>query len=462
MAMHRLPALIVCLSTLTCSGEEADRGRAALQELSNRLDARLPPLLEEHKAAAVAVAIIDDGRITLTRVHGLQGPGVPASTESLFNVASMTKPVTAEVILRLVAEGHISLDESMAPHWIDPDLADDPRHELLTPRIALSHQTGFLIWRRMHDGGKLGFTFDPGTGFGYSGEGYNYVARFAENKLGRNFESLAEEYVFQPIGLESTTFSARDWMEGRTVIPMDNTGQWEEPDLQPEGIWDAADDLFVTVADYARFMISVMKGEGLSEELARERLRLHVSQEDDPAIRCSVTPASLCPVTYGYALGWMRWEYEGGLTMIHHGGNDWGESGWAYFYPETGDGVVVLTNGGNGFRVLFDALDLIDDKQLLTAWFRSLLGATGSVRVITSVTGSGSDPDGFTFTVGAWRPVSIGVNDTVTLGPQNPGEAAVRLQDIAANCVVTSENPQTVVVSSDQVAEVTFDLSCSL
>lgn len=83
--------------------------------------------------------------------------------------------VSAEVILRLASAGRLGLDEPMAPTWLDPDLAADPRHARLTARLALSHQTGLPNWRR-EAGGALRFLRDPGEGFRYSGEGYEYAA----------------------------------------------------------------------------------------------------------------------------------------------------------------------------------------------------------------------------------------------------------------------------------------------
>ena len=250
------------------------------------LDARAPALLAKYRVASVGVALIEDGRVVLERAYGEQSPGVPATTATLFNLASLTKPVAAEVLLRLTAAGRLSLDEPMAPHWVDPDVAADPRHLRLTLRLALSHQTGLPNWRGRSPGGRLGFVFAPGTAFGYSGEGYDYAARFAERKLGRGFEALAEELVFGPLGMASTSFSARGWMRGRLAVPLDSAGHWGEPQVQEAGKWNAGNNMITTAGDYGRFLVSVMRGEGLTPALAAERLR--PARGPQPAWTCRV------------------------------------------------------------------------------------------------------------------------------------------------------------------------------
>src|SRR5690349_9336482 len=155
------------------------------------LDRDLPALLADNKVPSVSVAWIDDGKIVLAGAWGERSPGVAATSATLYNVASLAKPVSAEVVLRLASRGRLTLDEPMDGAWIDPDVMDDERHKLLTPRIALSHRTGFPNWRFL-TGDKLVFQFTPGEKVSYSGEGYEYVAHFAERKTGRPFESLAE------------------------------------------------------------------------------------------------------------------------------------------------------------------------------------------------------------------------------------------------------------------------------
>jgi len=126
------------------SRQATDRGR----ELRSQLDQDAPKWLAEFAIPSVSIAGIEDGRIVLVAAYGVQSAGVAATPQTLYNIASMTKPISAEVILCLVSKGQIALDEPMHPYWVDPDVANDELHKLLTPRLALNHQTGFPNWRR--------------------------------------------------------------------------------------------------------------------------------------------------------------------------------------------------------------------------------------------------------------------------------------------------------------------------
>ena len=168
--------------------------------IADSLDALVPGWLARFKVPSIAIAHVRDGRIAWTRVYGEQAAGVPATERTLYNVASLTKPVFAEMILRLVAAGRISLDTPMAPVWVDPDVADDPRHLLLTPRLSLSHRTGFANWRRQ-TGGRLKFLNDPATKYGYSGEGFEYLKEYTRRVTGQSIDSAARALVFGPPGL---------------------------------------------------------------------------------------------------------------------------------------------------------------------------------------------------------------------------------------------------------------------
>ena len=326
-------------------------------------DAAIEAALARHRSGAVAVAVIRGGTPAWSGVYGRQDARTPATRDTVFNVASLAKPFTAELILRLVDQGRIGLDEPISDSWVDPDLAADPRHRKLTPRIALSHQTGFPNWRP--EDGKLAFGFEPGARFGYSGEGYEYLARLAERKTGQSFESLMQAYVLGPMRLQHTALSARPGLDRRTARPMSRDGVFGPLELPAPGEGSAADNLHVTIDDYAAFAARVMAGDGLKPELAAERLRIQTPSPGCPE------PMPGCPDKVGMALGWMIMQFGEDPIAIHEGG-DPGESSMVYFAPRTRDGVVVFVSGDGGTPLILDVLEVVDPNSRVLGAFRAV------------------------------------------------------------------------------------------
>jgi CubicO group peptidase (beta-lactamase class C family) len=363
-------AVMGCVSMIPAAGQEKAQStaRTVAAKTNGRaeIDAHAAEWLKQSDVPSLAVAYIEDRRVAWTAVYGEQSPGVPATPKTLYNMASLTKPVTAETVLRLASAGRLSLDESMSPFWIDPDIKDDPRSKLLTPRLCLSHQTGFPNWRSK-TGGVLKIQWDPGTQTGYSGEGFNYVGRFTEKKLGKPFDVLAQEMVFDPIGMKDTSYTAKDWYVGRLAVP--HGPKRDKPVDDVAQAWNGADLLRTTIQDYAKFVVSVMHDEGLTREIAAERATLtrdRMKPEDLKNVCRTVGDPAHCLVTAGMGLGW-EVETVNGEKILDHDGSDWGVKTFVMFVPARGIGVVVFTNGENGEAVIKKVVEVLYPNKLYLA-----------------------------------------------------------------------------------------------
>lgn len=341
------------------------------------LDAGFDAILAEHRIVTAGAAIIQDGENVWSRYYGEQSPGVPASRDTLFNVASITKTVAAETLLRLAGAGLVSLDEPMVRYWTDPDIAGDSRSWLLTPRRVLTHSTGFPNWRFFLPSGELEFVRDPGTGFGYSGEGFEYLARFVEAKLGRDFEAVVEEQVFVPVGMEASAFGQYAENFPRMARPVDSDGVFHGYFCRPQSGWcreegdsSAADDMTTTVEDYAAFLIAVMDHDGYDASLAAARNAIATVETDPSPVDCAMVEGD-CPERMGFGLGWRVFDY-GTAQVLYHGGSDWSEVASAYFVPQSRDGVIVFLNApnANGIRAMGPVLELLDPGSVVAAHYR--------------------------------------------------------------------------------------------
>ena len=164
----------------------------------------VPQLMAEYNVPALGIGVIEKGKVKYINVFGELKKGTPAPKDAIFNVGSITKPVVALFILKLVEMGQWNLDDPLYPYWTDPDVQNHPYHKKLTTRHVLTHQTGFPNWRIKNPSNKLSFDFEPGTNFQYSGEGFLYLQRALENKFNKTLASLMDSLLFDPLGMRNS------------------------------------------------------------------------------------------------------------------------------------------------------------------------------------------------------------------------------------------------------------------
>ncbi|MEP3224352.1 MAG: serine hydrolase domain-containing protein [Parasphingorhabdus sp.] len=347
-------------------------------------DRKFSTLMSEHKILTAGVAVIEGGKLVWSGNFGMQSPSVPASSKTQYNVGSVTKAVTAETVLRLVELGEISLDESMSGHWIDPDLSGDSRHEQLTPRIALIHKTGFPNWRFFTPERKLKFLTNPGEVFGYSGEGYEYLAKFAEKKTGEKFDALVQKHLFEPNKITNAAFSIDTENFGKIAQTKDSSGKFPGHYCYPEngycrnpGSSTAADDLVITIQDYAKFLIYVMTEKGYSSEIAKDRNTVQSDKGENATVDCQKVPTPNCPQAQGYGLGWEVIDY-GDRKIISHGGSDWHELALTYFDTASRDGVIIFLNAPNmvALEAMPKAIAILDPGSPMISLYQRWLDLT--------------------------------------------------------------------------------------
>lgn len=312
--------------------------------------------LAGYNVPSAAIAYIQNGEVVWTGTFGEQSPGTPVTQHTLYNIASLTKPLVAETALRLASKGAIDLKDPMARWWLDPDIADDPRALQLTVEMALSHRTGFANWRENEEDNTLRFRSDPGEKPGYSGEGYDYVGHYLEKRLGAYLETIVADQLFTPLNMLSTSFIQRRWFLDRVAIPQGPEGRRAYPDIRLA--WSAADDVYTTIGDYAEFLTSVMAGDEVSPKLQEKRLRVDQPQMEGRCPWGVDGGPEGCPQKVGFGLGWAVFAYDT-ETVVLQGGGDWGERAIALFVPEKNSGVVVLTNGANGSHIIKEVVSIL-------------------------------------------------------------------------------------------------------
>lgn len=378
VAMVALVALVACAAGDVRERDGGGAGRVPIPDPS--VVARLDATLREHRIITAGFGVIRNGELAWSHYFGEESPGLPADAATRFNVASITKTVVAETVLRVVDDGQLDLDEPLAQYWVDPDVAGDPRRNALTARQVLDHTTGFPNWRFFRADRKLAFEHAPGSRYGYSGEGFEYLARALTNKLGEPFPDIVHRTVFKPIGMHDTAIAVDRARLQRVARPVDEAGKvygvycrpggW----CRPDGSFSAADDLLTTVPDYARFLVEVQRGSGYGAAMARERDRFHTDRGDERLVDCAADahPQAPCPRVQGYGLGFEVADF-GSHRVLGHGGSDWSEQSIAYVYRPSGDGVIVFLDAPNArtLQAMPELLTAIDPSSPFIARYRA-------------------------------------------------------------------------------------------
>jgi CubicO group peptidase (beta-lactamase class C family) len=124
--------------------------------------------------------------------------------ETIFEAASLSKPVFTYGILKLVENGKLDLDKPLAEYLCYADIKNDERINAITARMVLTHTSGFPNWRPKNESLKI--YFQPGERFSYSGEGFLYLQKVVEHISGLSLEEYTQKNVFIPLGMTHSSF----------------------------------------------------------------------------------------------------------------------------------------------------------------------------------------------------------------------------------------------------------------
>jgi len=331
----------------------ADRARQLRQEtLTDTLDQLVPALLAAHHVPGLAIALIRDGRHVWSRGYGLRaaGSGEAVTPDTVFEAASMSKPVLALLAMQLVDGRRLHLDRPLVDYGPDTLVPDLPEKRLVTARMVLSHTSGYPNWRPGGEEreGPLPLLFRPGARFGYSGEAIFYLQRRMELISGQPLDRLAHRQLFTPLGLQHSDFGWTTHIGARQA-----TGHADDGTALPRSQYlhpNAAYTLYTTADDYARLLVEVMRAARgtsplLSRAAARQMLRHQVAVSSREPIE---RPGAAQGQAVFWGLGWSIISTAQGDIAHHSGANSTGFRSFSQFSLARGSGLVILTNGAQG------------------------------------------------------------------------------------------------------------------
>lgn len=369
-----LTALVWAGPTFAADTEVEQR----IQRIQNNL---LPPVLVEGESPAqtkladrmaalnipgVSIAVINDGKIEWARGFGVTRiGGPPVTAETLFQAASISKPVAALAVLHLAQAGKLNLDTDVNAYlksWQLPANTFTDQQKV-TLRQLLAHTAGMTVhgfsgYSTAAQIPSLAAVLDgrppanspairvntlPGTNWRYSGGGYVIVQQVLEDVTGKPFEKLMREVVLKPIGMDRSTYEQPlpHKRLGEVAMPYRSNGAGVKggphvyPEKAPAGLW-------TTPSDLARYAIEIQRAlAGKSQRIISE----------------STTREMLTPGLGNQGLG----PFIGGSTSKLYFQHDGANAGYRcnLVVYQNGDGAVVMTNSDSGGQLMGEILRTI-------------------------------------------------------------------------------------------------------
>jgi hypothetical protein len=227
-------------------------------------------LITEATVPGIAAAIIRDGRLdryVCRGVRSAQGAAV-VDENTVFEAASLTKPVFAHMVLQLVDQGYLSLDAPLGD-YLPNYVPGDDRASTITPRQVLSYAPGLPNWRNAE--WPLKTHFPPGDRFSYSGEGFLYLQKAVEATTGKQAPVLVEQLVLEPFAMTQSSLIWDSRFDVNRAYPHDDFGRAALSFKPAEA--NAAWSLQTTAIDFGRFLLAVLDGSRLKPESAELWLR---------------------------------------------------------------------------------------------------------------------------------------------------------------------------------------------
>ena len=362
-------SLLLCLETPLEAQISAVSAQAAIEQTQTEpgedgLGTRtVTELMEEFGVPGVSIAVIKDFKIHWAKSYGVADveTGQLVDIETMFQAASISKPVAAMGVLRAVQDGLFKLDDDIndiLDSWT-LDGKEFTQDQPVTPRALTSHTSGLgdgfgfpgydpeqplptilqiLEGHELSNVGRVFMEREPMTFFEYSGGGVTVMELALSNVRRRPFVDVMQEGVLAPIGMTRSSYAQpiSPQHNNNAARAHDNNGESRGPKwhVYPE---HAAAGLWTTPTDLARLIIEVQRS-------ARGESNRVLSQS---VIQEMLSPVGVGPFAVGFTMskigeGW----------YFSHGGSNWGFRALMLAHKVKGYGLVVMTNADQGSTVI--------------------------------------------------------------------------------------------------------------
>jgi len=370
--LHRLlhfPALSLVVFAVSVAAQQPAITRPDGAILTPaQIDSTVNPLIQAAHVTGTGIALFRNRKVVYLKAYGLRDTekGLPLTPDSVMTAASLTKPAFATAVMRLVQRGVLDLDRPIEQYLGKPlgefvpysDLKGDSRTAKFTLRILLDHTTGFANFRGLEEDRKLRIHYEPGTHYGYSGEGISLAQFVVEKVTGKSVAALMQEELYGPLKMTRSSMVWEARFESDFANGYDEYGRSLGPERHSSP--SAAGSMQTTLRDYAAFLIALLHSKPLGIRttglLFNRQIAIH-SAHQFPSLN-EETSTAYDGIRLSYGLGWGLYFSPYGKAFFKEG-HDEGWRNLALIFRERGDGILILINSSNGegiFKPLIDAV----------------------------------------------------------------------------------------------------------
>jgi CubicO group peptidase (beta-lactamase class C family) len=291
----------------------------------------------------------------------------------------LSKLVFSYLVMQLVAEKKLDLDKPLVSYLdsslVDykmgkgegyQDLRNDDRYQMITARMCLSHTTGFPNFRELMPDKKLRIITDPGSRYRYSGEGIELLQFVIEKITGKNYETLAQERVFQPLNMGNTSQVWQKRFDEHICYGYNAKGK-PYPTFERDQP-NAAGSMSTTLADFTKFYTALIQNQGITpqnfEEMTRKQVAIRSKRQFGPLANQDGPDNDAIGLGYGLGAGVFTTPYGNAFFKEGHG------NGWQHYticYPEKKIAIIIMTNSDNG-ESIFKELLAVAIGDVFTPW----------------------------------------------------------------------------------------------
>ncbi len=373
--------LIVLLLTLSLFSSCTSKANLHIERLDgstihkDSITQKIKQLTSHADVQGMAIAVFNNKQPMYQKIVGYKDfPKKLILTDST-NIygASLSKAVFSILVMKLVEDKVIELDtplESYLPkkiyeyepltRWHDDysDLKNDSLYHKITARMCLAHTTGFANWRFFESDRKLRVNAEPGSTYIYSGEGFVYLQVVLEKITGKGLEELAQEIIFKPLQMTNSSYQWQAKFGDDFAYGHMKNGKTYEKDIDNEP--RSGSTLETTAGDYIKFLTAILNQDLLTKtsynELFSPQIRIRSLKHFGP--ESVKTTNKYDDLNLSCALGWLSLEtpYGRGFSKGGHGN---GFQHHSILFPETGKGVLIMTNSDNGESIYKELLHYI-------------------------------------------------------------------------------------------------------